>query len=346
MALGSVTSRRATGRGELSGLLARHRWLGWGVRLAGTLGMLAWLWTQLDLQALQGVVARPAVWPLLAMVGLAWLFVLLGGMKFWVLGKALTPLPWIVFLRHFLVATAFGTFTPASLGDFSLAALLRREQVPVHESLAVILLDRVVTMGMYGTIFVPLTFGLLLHTASLWWIPLGVLLSVVLLLLLNSLVAVRQMARCVLAYCPWPLLVACVATTSVLLRQHPWYLASNVGLTFLRCLVSGLVVLCALWAAGEHPPFFPVLAATNTIAILNLLPVSLAGLGVYESGGVALLGYMGLHQERVFVALAYQRVYVLLSSALILAVAYVYARRLGWLTAPLEEPHNDPACAS
>lgn len=299
----------------------QRSWCHWGIRLVVTTGMLIWVLQQLNVQAFQSALLVPALLPLLAMVGAAWIFVLLGGLKFWVLSKALTPIPFVAFLRHFLVATAFGAFTPASLGDFSLAALLRRKQIPVHESLSVILVDRAVTMGMYALVFVPLTFGMLLHTVQLWWIPASVLGSALVLLAMHSMVDCRQIVRRLLTYCPWPCVGDCLVTTSTLVRQHPWYLAGNVGLTFLRCLVSGGVVLCALWATGEAPPWWPVLATTNTIAILNLLPVSLAGLGVYESGGVVLLGRMGIQQEYVFAALIYQRAYVLLSSLLILIVA-------------------------
>ncbi|MGE3540970.1 MAG: YbhN family protein [Candidatus Tectimicrobiota bacterium] len=312
----------------------------------GTLGMLIWLWAQLDLQALREAVVWPALLPLGGMIGTAWVFVLLGGVKFWLLCRVLTSIPVRIFMYHFCVATAFGAFTPAALGDFSLAALLRREHVPVHESMAVILVDRAVTMGMYAMVFVPLTFGFLLHSAFLWWVPVGVGCTTVLTLGLNSIGAVRQTIRRLLAYSPSVLLVDCLGTTSRLIRQHPWHLLGNIGLTFLRCLVSGLVVLCALWAAGVYPAFFPVLATTNTIAILNLLPVSLAGLGVYEGGGVALLGRLGLPQERVLMALVYQRLYVLLSSFLILAVASLYVGRRAWCTGHVGKPKHDPACAS
>jgi len=280
------------------------------------------------------------------MVGTAWLFVLLGGIKFWVLHQGLTPVRFASFITHFVVATAFGAFTPASLGDFSLAALLRREQIPVHESMAVMVVDRVVTLSMYAMIFLPLMFGLLLHTAHLWWVSVSVMVMVALLLVLNRVGAVRQLVQRVLEHLSLPFLPAFLATTSALLRQHPWHLLGNVGLTFVRCLVSGLVVQCALWAVGEYPPFLPVLSTTNTIAILNLLPVSLAGFGVYESGGVTLLGLLGLQREHVFVALVYQRVYVLLSSCVILAFAYLYAGKTGWLRGHAGTPNHDSTRAS
>jgi len=327
-------------------IFARRRWLIWGVRLCVTTGIIAWLLRQLNLQELQRVVVPPAVTPLLGMIGTAWLFVLLGGIKFWVLHQGLTPVPFSSFITHFVVATSFGAFTPASLGDFSLAAFLRREQIPVHESMSVIVVDRAVTLSMYVAIFLPLTFGLFMHTGHLWWIPGSVMVSGTSLLALNRVVAVRRAVRRVLRSFPVPFLSDFLATTSTLLLQHPWHLLSNVGLTFLRCLVSGLVVQCVLWAVGERLPFLPVLYTTNTIAILNLLPISLAGLGVYESGGVTILGQLGFDQERIFVAFIYLRAYVLLSSLLILAFTYLRADKRGRLIGRSGKQNNDSACAS
>jgi uncharacterized membrane protein YbhN (UPF0104 family) len=97
------------------------------------------------------------------MIVVAWLFVLLGGIKFWVLYRALTPVSFSSFIRYFVVATSLGTFTPASLGDFSLAALLRREHIAVRDSMSVLVLDRALTVSLYAAVFLPLTLGLLLH---------------------------------------------------------------------------------------------------------------------------------------------------------------------------------------
>ena len=134
----------------------QHRWLQWLLRLLATTVVMLWLLTQLDVQELQRVTVAPAVSPLLGMIVVAWLFVLLGGIKFWVLYRALTPVAFSSFIRYFVVATSLGTFTPASLGDFSLAALLRREHIAVRDSMSVLVLDRVLTVSLYAAVFLPL----------------------------------------------------------------------------------------------------------------------------------------------------------------------------------------------
>lgn len=320
--------RQGTFRGRLWGTLMQHRWLQWLLRLLATTVVMLWLITQLDVQELQRVMVAPTVPPLLGMIVVAWLFVLLGGIKFWVLYRALTPVSFSSFIRYFVVATSLGTFTPASLGDFSLAALLRREHIAVRDSMSVLVLDRVLTVSLYAAVFLPLTLGLLLHVTYVWWVPACLLVGSTLIVALNAATSVRHLVRCTLTHSRLAWLVGFLAAMSTLLRQHPWHLLGNTVLTFLRCVTAGVVVQLALWAAGEWQPFLPVLYTTNAISVLNLLPVSFAGLGVYEGGGVAILSQLGFDRERVFTALVYQRLYVILYSLLVLLVSRAILTRI------------------
>lgn len=302
---------------RLWGFFSQHRWLSWPLRLVVTAAVVVWLLRQIDVPTLQRVAVAPAVLPLLGMVMVAWVFVLLGGIKFWVLYRALTPVAFCPFLRDFIVATSLGAFTPASLGDFSLAALLRSRQVPVHTSMSVLVVDRVLTVSIYAAVFVPLTLGLLLRSAYVWLIPASFLAGGTLLLVLSANTALRHLGRRVLERVQLPFLVDFMATTSDLVWQYPWHLLGNIALTFVRCVTAGVVIQCALWAAGEWQPFLPVLYTTNTLSVLNLLPISFAGLGMYEGGGVVILSHLGFDQERVLAALVYQRIYIILYSLVI-----------------------------
>jgi len=268
--------------------------------------------------AWQRVIVAPAVLPLLGMIVVAWLFVLLGGVKFWVLYRALTPVAFRPFIQYFIVATSLGAFTPASLGDFSLAALLREKQIPVHTSMSVLVVDRVLTVSIYAAVFLPLTLSLLFHSAYVWWIPASFLAGGTLLWILSGNTVLRHLGCRILGRLHLPFLVDFMATTSDLLWQYPWHLLGNITLTFLRCVTAGVVIQCALWAAGEWRPFLPVLYTTNTISVLNLLPISFAGLGMYEGGGVAILSQLGFDRERVLAALVYQRLYIILYSLIVL----------------------------
>lgn len=305
----------------------RHRVSVWGIRILVTLLSLLWIQRQLDVTVLQKIALIPATLPLVGMVFFALLFVLVGATKFWLLFRTVTTLTFVSFLRHFLVATAIGAFTPASLGDFSMAATLRREGIAVHQSMALVTVDRVITMAIYGLVFVPLTLGLVSNFNYLWWIPLGGCMLTTGLIVLNANVRVRRVLSRVMHRFHWNFLIAFLQTLSNLFRTSPGPVLGNIVLTLFRCLISGLVVQCALWSAYEYQPFLPVLSVTNSIAILNLLPVSFFGFGIYEGGGIALLGRLGFHQERVMAGLLYQRVYVICYSLAMLGIARLFFAR-------------------
>ncbi|HLO30011.1 MAG TPA: lysylphosphatidylglycerol synthase transmembrane domain-containing protein [Anaerolineales bacterium] len=303
--------------------IGKRRWLTWLLRAGVTGLVLLWVLSFIDFEQFKQITVSPAWMPLAGMVLFAWLFVFIGAVKFWYMFKAIAPVPFGRFIVHFLVATSIGTFTPASVGDFSLAAFLKHEQIPVHQSVSVILVDRVITVSIYGVIFLPLTLGLLLRTAQLWWVPSSFVAIGLLTLIANGNEKLRVQGQRLLEKLRWPFLTNFVMTTSDLLRAHPWTLIGNVALTLLRCLTAGLVVQCALYAAGEFRSFLPVVLATNSISLLNLLPVSLAGLGIYEGGGVMLFSRLGFDPERVLAALIYQRVYVIIYSLVMLAATYL-----------------------
>jgi uncharacterized protein (TIRG00374 family) len=296
-------------------------------RLLIALLAIAWLLAYLDIPELLRVVIAPAWSPLCAMVAVSLAFILIGGAKLWLLVRSLTPVPFSRLMGYFLVATALGTFTPASLGDFSLPAFLRRAEVPVYESLAVMVVDRAITLSMYATIFLPLTLGLLLHTTRFWWVTAGVVVVIMVILALNGIATVRQKMCRVLEGLHLSGVADFLATASRLLRLHPWHLLGNIFLTFVRCVVSGLVVYLALCAAREQSPFLPVLYTSNSIALLRFLPISPAGLGLYEAGGVAVLGHLGLDRERVLAAFVYVRIYAIAYSLLVLAFYRMTPRR-------------------
>ena len=320
---------------------SHHRWALWTLQAIVSIGLIAWVLSLLDLTNFSQVLIRPQWDWLLAMIVAAWLYLLLGGYKYWLLIRTHNRVPLLPFLGYFIMASSIGTYTPASLGEFSLVGFLRREHVPVHEGLAIILVDRVITLLVYVAVFLPLTVALLIPEMQfLWLVPCLVLLGGTgFLILFNRMTPLRMWVYNHLQRLQMQFLIDFLATISRLIRRHPWYLGANITVTLLRCVASAIVVMFALWAAGEWPPFKPVLYVTNSLSLLALLPVSVAGIGVYEGGGVTLLGQLGLDPERIFAALLYQRIYLLVSSPiylLLIPLVMGRLRRSGAIAAPKE----------
>lgn len=301
----------------------RRKWFGWSWRLGVSLAIFAWILSQLDLAHLVGTLVAPHWVGLIAMVCAGIIFLLLGGFKVWVLLRALRPVRLQSVMSHFMVATSIGSFTPAALGDFSIAGFLRKEGIPVHEGLSVMLIDRVIALTVYALVFTPLTLGMVTDLKRIWWVFAAIAGLIVCGFVLNSITPIRRMIR-VHLFRDWlPRIEEFARAFSDLLRLYPLQLAGNVCITILRSIVAGIVVEFALVAVGEQSNLFTVICATNSLTIVNLLPISIGGFGTYEGSGVVLFRALGLNPNGILAALLYQRLYIWLSSFLILA-AYVF----------------------
>lgn len=321
-------------RDLLTGLWKR-RAVNIGARVLILAVIVWWITRHLDLSEAVILLSAPDPIALFEMIVCALLFAALGGLKIWTLLRALADVSLKQTVLYFLVASSIGAFTPAALGDFSLAAFLKRENVPTHEGLAIVFVDRLVSVSLYILIFTPLTLAFLAPNAMLWGLPFLYLIGGASMLGLNSSERVRHWVRVHLIERYASPAFDFLDTTSRLVRLYPLALAFNVLVGLVRCLVGGLVVWLALAVVGTHAPFFPIIAATNTLSVINLIPISFGGLGVYEGGGVLLFEAFGLDGTHALAGLVVQRSYVLVVSALFVVCATVI---LFWQRRNVPEP--------
>ncbi|MEW6717732.1 MAG: lysylphosphatidylglycerol synthase transmembrane domain-containing protein [Chloroflexota bacterium] len=300
----------------------------WALRLLVSVAVLIWLITSLNPGELLAALSYPHWAYLGLMVVCAWIFLVLGGLKIWVLLSTLKPIPFPRVLGRFLIASSLGAFTPANLGEFSLVALLRKDEIPLSQSAAILVVDRAITLLLYAGVFLPLTLNLISPSPWLWGIPSTLILACLFVWVVNNSSYFRSWAQSFIRRRPVQWLGLFLQSVSQLIRYHPWQLFSNLVVAVVRCAMGGAVVQFALQAAGERVDFLPVLFTSNAISLLNLLPVSLSGLGLYEGGGVAIFQSLGFHAERIFAGLAYQRLYIILSSLLITMFAYLPLKKL------------------
>jgi uncharacterized protein (TIRG00374 family) len=230
-------------------------------------------------------------------------------------------------LRYYVVAAALGSFTPGAVGDFSMVGLLRREHIPVHQGLSAMLVDRAITLGLYGLVYLPIALVLVLATPEWLWVPAGLGAAAAIAVALNRSAPFRGTMTAWIIRPLVPSLEEFFRSCSDLLRFHPRALLANLGVTILRSLVSGVVIYMALWAAGADVGFLPTTVLTNSLSLLTYLPISISGIGIYEGGAVALFSRLGADSERVFAAFVFQRVYIIVSSLLMLAAGRLLLRR-------------------
>lgn len=278
-------------------------------RFAVSIVLLLWIFKSVDLSAFREVIISPNLVPIVAMVGFSLVFVFLGGLKLWILFRGFRPINLWLFTGYFFLAGSVGSLMPAFFGDFTLIGLARRSEIPIHQSVSALLMDRLIALAIALFIFTPFTLIFVLPVKPVY----------IILLTLISVVLIGGLLWVSLRFAPFLLGRLSVAkrfweSFSMYFAEYRINLYSNIFLSSLRGIVSGMALIFALMAANLNPPFLPTICITNSLSILTYIPVSLSGLGIYEGGGLIILDSLGLNREQVVAGLFYQRVYIILWS--------------------------------
>ncbi len=300
----------------------------WLARLALTIALVILIATRLDFELFTQEIIAPQWLPLIGMALAGVGFIFLGGVKLWLLVRGLTPVRLGLFLLYFFLGGAIGSLAPALFGDVSIVALARRDGVPLRHMISTILVDRAITLSVIVWLFLPGALGLIWREfAWMFWALSG-------LSILGLGVGVWWFAQRAFAWQRFPRLAQFAQVFGEFARQQPRPVLANLLLTVARGILSGvslqLVLLAVMPTSSE---WFTTICLANSLSILNLLPITLGGAGIYEGGGMVLFEIAGLPREQVFAALVYQRLYILASSVLIIAVAFgllAYVKRIGW----------------
>jgi len=280
-------------------------------RLSVSVALVVWIFKSVDVGAFTQAAISPRVIPMIAMVVFSLFFVFLGGMKLWVLMRGFSPIPLKRFMAYFFFAGSVGSLVPAIIGDFTLIGLAKRSQIPIHQSVSALLMDRFITIIVAVFIFTPFTIALVSSVSPLYII----LLTSASVLLSGGLVWI------VYKFAPSALGKVAVMKNfwvafSLYFTTYRKDLSINMIVCGLRGIVSGLTLIFALMAADLNPPVFATLCISNSLSIITHIPVSLSGLGFFEGSGLLLFEAIGMNREKVLAGLFYHRLYIIIWAAL------------------------------
>ena len=208
-----------------------------------------------------------------------------------------TRLPNLV--SHYLAGQFVGNFLPSTIGGdvLRVSRLSSSSDIPNTSVFASVVIERLT-----GWIVLPLLTlaGLLLHPSLL---GLGVAsrlalgLSLGTLLLLAGILAAagsRRMAGRFAANEGWTRFIGAVHLGVDSLRRRPQAAAGILGVATVYQLSPVLAAWFATRALGLHLPMLALLAFTPVVAIAQVLPLSLNGLGIREGAFVLFLGPLGV----------------------------------------------------
>lgn len=265
-------------------------------------------------------------WSLLVLLGQIG-FHLLGGVALWVLALSLRRIALGALLRAYWRALAVGYWTPATVGEVSFAWLVGPAGIPVREGLALVTVDKLVTLAVTGLLALPaLWFGLPLLALRLQ-LPAaaaGIALALV-LVAFGGFVWLRPSsrgARLTLVVVEYLRLLDQVGLRS----RGP--LLANVLLTLVRTVAAAAVFWWAIAGFDQDldVSFGRFVVLVSLARLLALVVPTPNGLGVFEVALVELLG----HTEGVAPAV--------LAGALVARLAALLVVTAGLLLGTVQEP--------
>ncbi|MEW6471591.1 MAG: lysylphosphatidylglycerol synthase transmembrane domain-containing protein [Actinomycetota bacterium] len=202
-------------------------------------------------------------------------------------------------VSHYLAGQFVGNFLPSTIGGdvLRVSRLSNSSGVPGSSVFASVVIERLT-----GWIVLPLlTLAGLLLSPSLLRLGmasrLAVALSLGTLILLGAILAIagsRRMAGRFAANEGWTRFIGAVHLGIDSLRRRPQAAAGIIAVATVYQLSPVLAAWFATRALGLHLPMVALLAFTPVVAIAQVLPLSLNGLGIREGAFVLFLGPLGV----------------------------------------------------
>ena len=221
---------------------------------------------------------------------------LLSGVNLWILLQPLgSGIRFTAVIRCSIRGWGAGVFTPGKIGELSTIYLLIRNGAPAIHATTVFLADKVITL-------LTLVTGACLGVVLLFGFDDGGLIAL--------LLAATPITLGLTAVAVWRLVPSryrrkpeILGTTLVFLwRDHRLALGGNGLLTLLKWGFTAVAVRVVFEGMGFTTDVIPLTLAVMIIGVLNLIPITLHGLGLKELAAVPVYGALGVPAETAVAA--------------------------------------------
>jgi uncharacterized protein (TIRG00374 family) len=196
--------------------------------------------------------------------------------------------------RYYVTSWSLGLLTPGKLGEFSLIYFLKKEGVPAGEGAATLVIDKLITffsLGVLATIGVFVFFGRNggLKSATI------LLLIVIISICLISSEKIRGMIRKYILRKKIIQLNGFSKTFQLYIKKRKNILFVNFIITTIKWIISAIATyLIFLSFNFKILHFWFLVLIDAVVTIFALIPITINGLGIKESGAVLLFEHIGI----------------------------------------------------
>ena len=197
-------------------------------------------------------------------------------------------------MLHFTILSwSLGIFIPGKLGELSLSYFLKQREIPFTTSIAIFILDRLISfivlfiLGFLSIIFLlPPIYGIYY---SLFFVLFFI--CFILLFFVNSL-SDLLLKKIVKKYAA-PVTIL-KKTLRDYIYNHPLLLLLNFIVTIIKWIYVAYCISLLFLAFDVIVPFLWIISIQAVITFISLIPITFNGIGLNEPTGIFLYGLLGV----------------------------------------------------
>ncbi|MBT4935422.1 flippase-like domain-containing protein [Candidatus Woesearchaeota archaeon] len=196
-------------------------------------------------------------------------------------------------IKFKLLSRSFSLFFPGQLGELTLAPLLKTKKIPMGKSLAVITLDKIISLTLIS-LFAFYGFLLYFETSTGWKFIIPILLIIIIIPIILLSQKRRFFVRKYILRKYAKLFTGYSKNIRSILRKRKDALFIDVTMTLFWLVSTATIIKVLFMYFGFHVNIIEILAIQAIGALSSMVPISLSGLGVRESIAVYLYYKIGI----------------------------------------------------
>ncbi len=264
-----------------------------------TIILIAWVINKVGISQLFDLIKKvdflTIVWVFLLLI----LMLITGAACIFVLFRAMNQkISFSKLLNAYGAAWGASNFLPGKAGDLMLLPLLKKEKIGYGHSLAIFMIDKIITLVSLSILSLIAIFLLLEFNTFLWILFVIIALLLVLLFVLYSKFTRGIIKKFILRKYSKKF-KGFYKTTSFLMRGKKRYVLLNFILTFIKWFLASYAINLILISVGAKSSILYVYLVTSAITLLSMIPISINGLGVREYFATILYPKIGISPTQI-----------------------------------------------
>jgi glycosyltransferase 2 family protein len=205
--------------------------------------------------------------------------------------------------KYYAKSWALGLITPAKVGEFSLVYFLRKKQVKIGSSVALILIDKIITFFLM-IIIALFSSQLFSNQFNITYLLFS---AFSLFLVLALFITNKTLKNYVIKKLNYRIITSFItkikgySQTIIEVFQNKRFITANFGLTLFRYFIGVYVIHLAFFLIGNPVNYWHIFIIQSLVILISSVPITNAGLGLKEGTAVFLFSLVGVPTSITFI---------------------------------------------